>query len=399
MDILEYAWLKNHAGGGGGGTDANAVHYTAETKTDAQKQIARENIGAQKALDGNSTVTVGILTVDDALQVNAYSPLSLGREDFSQITNTGGIDLQEVLDGKQGILTAGTNITIEDGVISASGAAPDTTSIILDDNSKLAVKPDLTLNSLVSTNNINAVGNAIRLYKSTEGEKQPTVRINGALVMNSTQLENNIAEKGVALGYNCLIQNQAAFASGVGTAARGTASHAINKDNVAANQFSFASGINTVAAANMAFVSGNATIAKNANEAVFGMMNIVDNGETDPRLLVVGNGYEENKASFSVDELVGKYYDSGNKTADRYILITNDNKQAVKDNSSITKVQIRQNAFSVTKNGKITATTLSDGYYEKSITEVIEGALPPHTEFDEGAVLKIVDGQPTWTFD
>ncbi len=33
--------------GGGGGTDANAVHYTADTgKTDAQKAQARANIGA-----------------------------------------------------------------------------------------------------------------------------------------------------------------------------------------------------------------------------------------------------------------------------------------------------------------------------------------------------------------
>lgn len=41
--------IKAPVGGGGGGTDADAVHYTAETKTDAQKAQARDNIGAMSA--------------------------------------------------------------------------------------------------------------------------------------------------------------------------------------------------------------------------------------------------------------------------------------------------------------------------------------------------------------
>lgn len=51
LDAVIAAKLSGGSGGGGGsGTDSNAVHYTAETKTDAEKSQARANIGATDAL-------------------------------------------------------------------------------------------------------------------------------------------------------------------------------------------------------------------------------------------------------------------------------------------------------------------------------------------------------------
>lgn len=52
LDAVIAAKLSGGSGGGGGGgTDSNAVHYTAETKTDAEKSAARANIGATTNAD------------------------------------------------------------------------------------------------------------------------------------------------------------------------------------------------------------------------------------------------------------------------------------------------------------------------------------------------------------
>lgn len=79
--------------GGGGGTDANAVHYTAETKTDAQKSQARTNIGAISGVivdgvdltpDSSGKVTIPYAGTGAAgvIRVNTGSYCT-------QVTNTG----------------------------------------------------------------------------------------------------------------------------------------------------------------------------------------------------------------------------------------------------------------------------------------------------------------------
>lgn len=50
MDNKDLVIRAGQGSGGGSGTDANAVHYTAETKTSAEKSQARANIGATDAL-------------------------------------------------------------------------------------------------------------------------------------------------------------------------------------------------------------------------------------------------------------------------------------------------------------------------------------------------------------
>ena len=82
-------FLKQYGGGGGGGGSTDAVLYTAQTLTDAQKQQARENIDAAIAdfvvngtINSDSTVTLDktFVQIKEAVQAGkkVYAKLNRG---------------------------------------------------------------------------------------------------------------------------------------------------------------------------------------------------------------------------------------------------------------------------------------------------------------------------------
>jgi hypothetical protein len=203
----------------------------------------------------------------------------------------------------------------------------------------------------ISTIKIDCIGESVvkipEIYLPTKIGTEGT----GSYSEIFNNLNDNIAsgDYSRAENFKTTASGYAANAQGLGTVASGYATHAQGCNSEAKGSYSHAEGYYTLASGAQAHAEGEGTIAKGENQHVSGSYNIEDTSS----LVIVGNG----SASSS-----------------------------------------KSNAYKLDKNG--------NGYFsgevyaqEKKLAteEYINIRVPAWTAADEGKVLKIINGTPTWS--
>ena len=197
-------------------------------------------------------------------------------DEVEQVTAAALNVLNESLSGKQDTLSAGTNITIVDNVISASGG-----------------------------------GKAIEAGRGitvTTGATADTVSFN--LPISAGTGSNSIIEN-----HNFNVAGFMSHAEGYFTTASGAYSHAEGGSTSATTYSSHAEGYSTLARGSHSHAEGYGTITNNDGEHASGKYNVSHTGETeaDKTLFSVGNGtYDEDRHNaFEIRENGDVYIASG----------------------------------------------------------------------------------------
>lgn len=86
IDLITLALAKK-GGGGGGGSDPNTVKYTAQSKSEEQKAVARYNIGAVNSAYVDNAVGNIDAELSTVAKTGAYSDLTGKPTKLSDLTN------------------------------------------------------------------------------------------------------------------------------------------------------------------------------------------------------------------------------------------------------------------------------------------------------------------------
>lgn len=205
----------------------------------------------------------------------------------------------------------------------------------------------------ISTIKIDCIGESVvkipEIYLPTKIGTEGT----GSYSEIFNNLDDNIAsgDYSRAENFKTTASGYASNAQGLGTTASGYATHAQGCNSEAKGSYSHAEGYYTFASGAQAHVEGEGTIAKGENQHVSGSYNLEDTSS----LVIVGNGSGSNSRSnaYKLDK-AGNGYFSGD------VYVGKENKRLATE-------------------------------------EYINIRVPAWTDADEGKVLKIINGTPTWS--
>ena len=286
--------------GSSGAVTTNAVKYTAQTLTDAQKTQARTNIDAQQKLYN--------LVLEDPIVSNIYinenesytfpTAITLSAS-YSEryylkidIYNFGKYHIYEFVgipvgdgSGSYYILFDGGNILVTSTEI--KNTRYDHVRVIT--LCKVSEFSNQTDYGIASTNSSSF---AQGVYSYAEGYENVVIGnyshaegYNNVVIGNSSHAE----------GYRVVTSGNSSHAEGYGTKVSGDYSHAEGCSTTASGDYSHAEGYKTTASGNYSHTEGNYTNASSENQHVQGKYNVEDSSGTYAH--IVGNGTDDTARS------------------------------------------------------------------------------------------------------